>query len=159
MDIIESGRVVAIEESGVWVETIRSSACGSCAARSGCGHRTLAGMLTGDKGLVRARNSDRLQAALCSINDRVEISIRGSTLTKSALTLYGGPLALGLAFAMSQADSSDLFVAGAFFVGLAVGFMSLRWIDSRGLLGNTEPVLERLVETAVQPVMVVDPTQ
>ena len=54
MDIIESGRVVAIEESGVWVETIRSSACGSCAARSGCGHRTLAGMLTGDKGLVRA---------------------------------------------------------------------------------------------------------
>ena len=112
-----------------------------------------------DKGLVRARNSDRLQAALCSINDRVEISIRGSTLTKSALTLYGGPLALGLAFAMSQADSSDLFVAGAFFVGLAVGFMSLRWIDSRGLLGNTEPVLERLVETTVQPVMVVDPTQ
>ena len=159
MDIIESGRVVAIEESGVWVETIRSSACGSCAARSGCGHRTLAGMLTGDKGLVRARNSDKLQAALCSINDRVEISIRGSTLTKSALMLYGGPLALGLAFAMSQDDSSDLFVAGAFFVGLAVGFMSLRWIDSRGLLGNTEPVLERLVETTVQPVMVVDPTQ
>ena len=159
MDIIESGRVVAIEESGVWVETIRSSACGSCAARSGCGHRTLAGMLTGEKGLIRARNSDKLQAALCSINDRVEISIRGSTLTKSALTLYGGPLALGLAFAMSQADSSDLFVAGAFFVGLAVGFMSLRWIDSHGLLGNTEPVLERLVETTVQPVMVVDPTQ
>lgn len=159
MDIIESGRVVAIEESGVWVETIRSSACGSCAARSGCGHRTLAGMLTGDKGLVRARNSERLQAGLCSIDDRVEISIRGSTLTKSALTLYGGPLALGLAFAMSQADNSDLFVAGAFFVGLAVGFICLRWMDARGLLGNTEPVLERLVETAVQPVMVVDPTQ
>jgi len=159
MDVSGSGRGVASEESGVWVETIRSSACGSCAARSGCGHRTLAGMLTGDKGLVRSINSDKLQAALCSINDRVEISIRGSTLTKSALMLYGGPLALGLAFAMSQADSSDLFVAGAFFVGLAVGFMSLRWIDSRGLLGNTEPVLERLVETTVQPVMVVDPTQ
>ena len=159
MDIIESGRVVAIEESGVWVETIRSSACGSCAARSGCGHRTLAGMLTGDKGLVRARNSDKLQAALCSINDRVEISIRGSTLTKSALTLYGGPLALGLGFAMSQANNSDLYVAGAFFAGLAAGFISLRWMDARGLLGSTEPVLERLVETTLQPVMVVDPTQ
>jgi positive regulator of sigma E activity len=116
-------------------------------------------MLTGDKGLVRARNSDKLQAALCSINDRVEISIRGSTLTKSALTLYGGPLALGLAFAMSQANNSDLCVAGAFFAGLAVGFISLRWMDARGLLGSTEPVLERLVETTLQPVMVVDPTQ
>ena len=73
--------------------------------------------------------------------------------------MYGGPLALGLAFAMAQADNSDLFVAGAFFVGLAVGFICLRWMDARGLLGNTEPVLERLVETAVQPVMVVDPTQ
>ena len=159
MDIIESGRVVAVEETGVWVETIRSSACGSCAARSGCGHRTLAGVLTSDKGLVRARESDQLKAAACSINDRVEISIRGSTLTKSALTLYGGPLALGLALAMSQADRSDLYVAGAFFVGLAVGFICLRWMDARGLLGNTEPVLERLVETAVQPVMVVDPAQ
>ena len=63
MDIIESGRVVAVEETGVWVETIRSSACGSCAARSGCGHRTLAGVLTSDKGLVRARESDQLKAA------------------------------------------------------------------------------------------------
>ena len=115
MDIIESGRVVAVEETGVWVETIRSSACGSCAARSGCGHRTLAGVLTSDKGLVRARESDQLKAAACSINDRVEIAIRGSTLTRGALLLYGGPLALGVAFAMSQANGSDLHVAVAFF--------------------------------------------
>jgi hypothetical protein len=60
---------------------------------------------------------------------------------------------------MSQANNSDLYVAGAFFAGLAVGFISLRWMDARGLLGSTEPLLERLVETAVQPVMVVDPTQ
>lgn len=156
MDIIESGRVVAIDEQAVWVETIRSSACGSCAARSGCGHRTLAGMLTADKGLVRAKDSERLQASLCSINDRVEISIRGSTLTKSALLLYGGPLGLGVALALSQAEKGDLFVATMFFVGLAAGFLFLRWLDARGMLGTTEPVLERLLETSTEPVTVVE---
>ena len=55
MTIVETGRVVALEGAAVWVETIRSSACGSCAARSGCGHRTLAGVLTSDKGLCGAR--------------------------------------------------------------------------------------------------------
>ena len=157
MDIIESGRVVAVEETGVWVETIRSSACGSCAARSGCGHRTLAGVLTSDKGLVRARESDQLKAAACSINDRVEIAIRGSTLTRGALLLYGGPLALGVAFAMSQANSSDLHVAAAFFLGLMVGFVSLRWLDANGKLGATEPSLERLLESDSDPVTLVEP--
>ena len=155
MDILESGRVVAIEQNAVWVETLRSSACGSCAARSGCGHRTLAGVLTSDKGLVRALDSERLKAARCSINDRVEISIRGSTLTSGALTLYGGPLGLGVVLAMSQAEKSDLFVATAFFFGLVIGFLSLRWMDARGLLGTTEPRLERLLESGAEPVMVV----
>ena len=157
MDIIESGRVVAVEETGVWVETIRSSACGSCAARSGCGHRTLAGVLTSDKGLVRARESDQLKAAACSINDRVEIAIRGSTLTRGALMLYGGPLASGVALAMSRADSSDLEVAAAFFLGLLFGFLSLRWLDANGKLGTSEPSLERLVERGSDLVTLVEP--
>ena len=159
MDITESGRVVAIEETGVWVETIRSSACGSCAARSGCGHRTLAGVLTSDKGLVRARDSEHLKASACSINDRVEIAIKGSTLTRGALLLYMGPLGLGVALAMSQADSGDVRVAVAFFLGLMVGFLSLRWLDAHGRLGTTEPSLERLLESSIDPVMVVEPAQ
>ena len=159
MDITESGRVVAIGETGVWVETIRSSACGSCAARSGCGHRTLAGVLTSDKGLVRARDSEHLKASACSINDRVEIAIKGSTLTRGALLLYMGPLGLGVALAMSQADSGDVRVAVAFFLGLMVGFLSLRWLDAHGRLGTTEPSLERLLESSIDPVMVVEPAQ
>jgi len=46
----ESGRVVAIESDAVWVETIRSSLCGSCAAKAGCGQD----YLTGDVGDVPA---------------------------------------------------------------------------------------------------------
>lgn len=159
MDIIEAGRVVAIEKTGVWVETIRSSACGSCAARSGCGHRTLAGVLTSDKGLVRARDSEQLKASACSIDDRVEIAIRGSTLTRGALLLYGGPLGLGALFALSQAEKSDLQVAVAFFFGLMAGFFTLRWLDARGKLGTTEPSLERLLEPNSDSVTLVEPAQ
>ena len=157
MDIIESGRVVAIEETGVWVETIRSSACGSCAARSGCGHRTLAGVLTSDKGLVRARDSEQLTAAACSINDRVEIAIRGSTLTRGALVLYGGPLVLGVALSLAQGNGSDLQVAAAFFLGLMFGFLSLRWLDANGKLGATEPSLQRLLQSGSETVTIVEP--
>ena len=148
MTIVETGRVVALEPGAVWVETIRSSACGSCAARSGCGHRTLAGVLTSDKGLVRARDSQALTAQECSVNDRVEISIPRSTLSVGALLLYGVPLATGILIAVVVGGSSDLQAAGGFFTGLLGAFALLRWLSSRSLFGKTEPSLERIVEAA-----------
>ena len=115
MKIVETGRVVALEGAAVWVETIRSSACGSCAARSGCGHRTLAGILTSDKGLVRARESDFLKAADCSVNDRVEISIPRSALSAGALLLYAVPMLSGIALALLIGGESDARAAVGFF--------------------------------------------
>ena len=146
MTIIETGRVVALEDAAVWVETIRSSACGSCAARSGCGHRTLAGVLTSDKGLVRARESDSLKATDCSVNDRVEISIPRSTLSVGALILYGLPLVSGIALALLVGADSDARAAMGFFVGLLGAFAVLRWMSIRSLFGAVEPQLERVVE-------------
>jgi len=148
MNIVEVGRVVALETGAVWVETIRSSACGSCAARSGCGHRTLAGILTSDKGLVRARDSQALKAQDCSVNDRVEISIPSSILSVGALTLYGVPLVAGITVAMMVGGDSDTRAAGGFFAGLLGAFVALRWMSSQSLFGTVEPSLERIVETA-----------
>ena len=154
MMIIETGRVVALEDAAAWVETIRSSACGSCAARSGCGHRTLAGVLTSDKGLVRARESDSLKAADCSVNDRVEISIPRSTLSVGALMLYGWPLASGITLALLVGADSDARAAMGFFVGLLGAFAVLRWMSSRSLFGAVEPQLERVVESTADAAIV-----
>ncbi|MED5539158.1 MAG: SoxR reducing system RseC family protein [Pseudomonadota bacterium] len=154
MTIVETGRVVALEGTAVWVETIRSSACGSCAARSGCGHRTLAGILTSDKGLVRARESDSLKAADCSVNDRVEISIPRSALSAGALLLYGLPLVTGIAVALLIGAESDARAALGFFVGLLGAFAGLRWMTTRSLFGAVEPQLERIVESTVDEAIV-----
>ena len=149
MRIIETGRVVALELGAVWVETIRTSACGSCAARSGCGHRILAGVLTSDKGLVRVRESDSLKATDCSVNDRVEISIPTSTLLVGALTLYALPLAVGITVAILFGADSDALAAAGFFIGLLGAFAGLRWVSGRSLFGAIEPQLERIVESEV----------
>ena len=154
MMIVETGRVVALEGAAVWVETIRSSACGSCAARSGCGHRTLAGVLTSDKGLVRARESDSLKAADCSVNDRVEISIPRTTLSVGALVLYGVPLMSGVALALLIGAESDARAATGFFVGLLGAFAGLRWMTSRSIFGAVAPQLERIVESTADEALV-----
>lgn len=52
--ITETGKVVAEKGERVWVQTIRASACQSCAARSGCGQRVLASATGG-----RANQKDR----------------------------------------------------------------------------------------------------
>ena len=154
MKIVETGRVVALEGAAVWVETIRSSACGSCAARSGCGHRTLAGVLTSDKGLVLARESDSLKAADCSVNDRVEISIPRSALSAGALLLYAVPMLSGIALALLIGGESDARAAAGFFAGLLGAFAGLRWMANRSLLDAVEPQLERIVESKADEAIV-----
>jgi sigma-E factor negative regulatory protein RseC len=139
--LVETGRVVALEETAVWVETIRSSACGSCAARSGCGHRTLAGALTQDKGLVRALETESLSAADCSVDDWVEISIPNATLSKGALLLYAAPLVFATLLALMVEPLGEGAVIGGFFVGLSVAFLSLRWSGAQAVIGVVEPLL------------------
>ena len=139
--LVETGRVVALEDTAVWVETIRSSACGSCAARSGCGHRTLAGALTQDKGLVRALETESLSAADCSVDDWVEISIPNATLSKGALMLYAIPLLFASSLALLVEPMGESAAIGGFFGGLAIAFLLLRWSGAQAVLGVVEPLL------------------
>ena len=50
--IRETGTVVAIEDNGVWVETIQQSACQTCVAEKGCGQRLIA-KVTGNTTAIR----------------------------------------------------------------------------------------------------------
>lgn len=132
--LTETGRVVAVERDGIWVETIRQSTCGSCAARQGCGHRLLNRLGDGKQGYIRVLPG-RVSPAECEINDQVRIGIPGEVILRGSLVVYLLPLLtllLGAGSAVAlfpgQTSGADdgVAVLGATF-GLALGIALVRW--------------------------------
>jgi sigma-E factor negative regulatory protein RseC len=144
----EHGRVVALEPQGVWVETVRSSACGRCAAKAGCGHGVLAQVLARGKGLIRARAGQVALESL-TLGDVVEIQLPESVLTGGALAVYGLPLVVGLCLSWLGSHQSELMAITGFAGGLLAGFLLVRlalrhWYFSTSL----EPTVEDIVESS-----------
>lgn len=121
--IEESGRVVAVEPGVVWVESIRRTACESCAARNGCGQSAIAKLGQQHKNHVRAINNLSLE-----VGDEVVIGIPEDVFVKGTLVTYMMPLVFMLvaAVAADSANASDLWVTLSGVIGLAIGFLMVR---------------------------------
>ncbi len=128
--LTETARVVAVEDESLWVETIRKSTCGTCAARKGCGHGLLNRIGDGKGGYVRVLQSSQLAAADCQVDDQVLIAIPEEVILRGSLIVYMLPLAFMLAgaalasvlFPFAQ-DNAALLGA---FLGLSMGFLVVR---------------------------------
>lgn len=121
--ISETGRVVAIERDALWVETIRSSTCGSCAARKGCGHGLLNRIRDGQRGLVRVLPGDYAPGS-CRVNDQVRIGIPEEVILRGSLVVYMVPLVAMLATAALGASLWPSAADAAAMVGAVVGFLA-----------------------------------
>ncbi|WP_415896829.1 SoxR reducing system RseC family protein [Neptuniibacter sp. QD72_48] len=127
--IEESGKVVEVDEHGVWVETMRQSACASCAARNGCGQKLLvqAGQEKRFIFLVNNPTSLKVQA-----DDQVLLGIEEGAFIKATVFMYLLPLiALFLGAVIGDFIWGDelLVIASAFF-SLVAGFMFVRFSSS-----------------------------
>jgi sigma-E factor negative regulatory protein RseC len=128
--LVETGRVVAVEAQALWVETIRQSTCGSCAANKGCGHGMLNRIANGRTGYIRVLTG-AVDSATCAVDDQVRISIPEQVILRGSILVYMLPLLLMLA---GSAGASLLWpgalewapVSGA-LLGLALGFALVRW--------------------------------
>ena len=125
--IEETGRVVAVEENTLWVETIRKAACDSCASQKGCGHSLLAKLGDGTNH-VRVLNpsSDRYAFA---IGDDVIIGVPEDVVVIGSMIAYLLPLISLVAFSVTgqllwEAEGYTI-LSGIF--GLALGFGIVRW--------------------------------
>ena len=98
--LIETGRVVAVDAQGLWVETIRQSTCGSCAARSGCGHGLLNRMSDGRQGYIRVLPGDQSIESV-RINDQVLIGTLYSFIGITRIGIGSIDTALDQALAIS----------------------------------------------------------
>lgn len=137
----ESGRVVAVEVDAVWVETIRSSLCGSCAARAGCGHGVLARASKG-KGLIKVRESAHVFASDCAINDEVDIELPESAVLHGSFLVYLLPLLIAIVGALVGDHYSEGWSLVGFVLGLAAGFALVRVLPR--LTGSTDAFEPRL---------------
>lgn len=119
--IEELARVVRVDGGFVWVEIRRTSACGGCAAKTGCGTAVL-GKLLG-KRRVRVKAPD---ASAIAVGDGVVIGVREHALVRGSLALYAVPL-LGLLVgaAAGQDLAQRLLIGDTELVSIAAGFLGL----------------------------------
>lgn len=128
--LTETGRVVAVENDSLWVETIRKSTCGDCAARKGCGHGLMNSLGDGSRGYIRVLPGE---AGLedCRIDDEVVISIPEEVILRGSLVAYLVPVASMLAGALAAVQwlpgPQDALAAVGCVAGLALGFGLVRW--------------------------------
>ena len=123
--IEETGRVVALEEGAVWVETLRKSTCSSCSANAGCGQGLMDKLGVGrQRGFVRVLSD--LQLAL---DDVVVIGIREDVLLRTAVLVYLLPM-LGLLAGALLASSLGLtegLIILASMLSLLLAWLAVRW--------------------------------
>lgn len=121
----ESGRIVAIEDDALWVETIRQSTCGTCAAQKGCGQGLLNRIGDGRRNHLRVL-LDGLPAGQFQLDEQVEFSVPEHVLLRGAMLVYLLPL---LAMLAGMACSHALFASdklaalgalGGFLAGIAL---------------------------------------
>ena len=128
--LVETGRVVAVDVDGLWVETIRQSTCGTCAAQKGCGHGLLNRYSDGKRGYIRVlpgpEGTDN-----CAVDDQVRISIPEEVILRGSLVVYMVPLfcmlggaSLAAYWFSAVAESSPAIGA---VLGFCLGFTLVRW--------------------------------
>jgi sigma-E factor negative regulatory protein RseC len=128
--IKEIGRVVAIEEDGVWVETIQQSACQTCVAEKGCGQSLIAKM-TGKTTAIR------VLPGLCDLSligqgDQVVIGIPEHVVVSGTLLVYLLPLLTMISGALlsgplaTTSPASDIHTALGGLLGLVAGGLIVR---------------------------------
>ncbi len=125
--ILETGRVVAIEPEGLWVETIQRSVCGSCKAEKGCGQSLLAKWGANPSYLwvlLEGRDSANYQ-----IGDDVQIGIGEDAVVKASMLAYVMPMLLLLLGAVlgQVVGGSDLYSGLGALAGLILGGVLLYW--------------------------------
>jgi len=139
--ITETGKVVALKGDRAWVQTIRTSACQSCSARSGCGQRALASVSGGRANQILVANTVDAR-----VGDEVVIGVDEQSVLTASLAVYGLPLVLmvlGSIGAYRWLGATDLVAIAGALTGLAAGFIAVRhWQSGSG--DRFEPRLVRV---------------
>lgn len=147
----ESGRIVAIENTRLWVETINKGTCGACVAEKGCGQSLLSRWMA--RSAFLAVDLDGRDPGQFTLNDYVEIGIPEDVVVKSSLLIYILPLAfmvVALLVSDSLFNNEAILIASA-VLGLLLGAAFVKLL-TQGINRHrrSRPVLLDMVSIASQ---------
>ncbi|MCW8196457.1 SoxR reducing system RseC family protein [Proteobacteria bacterium 005FR1] len=139
--LTETGRVIAIDNDHLWVETLNTSACGSCTAKSGCGQNLLARWAS-KSAYLRVPLSHRDPMSF-QIGDSITIGIPEDVVVTSSLLMYCLPIVLLLAGAALGQYSVGSEAASVLtgLVGLVLGGLVVKIYTAMAGRRRLEPVL------------------
>lgn len=147
--LVETGRVAAIEDDALWVETIQRTTCESCSARHGCGQQVLSRLASGTtkiRVLLRGQSDE-----VFTVGQPVEIGIPENVIVKGALISYLLPLLLAVVGGWLGHRGGDLYAVLGTFGGLFAGGL-LVLIYSR--LARNNPHLQPVIVSTDVPCVV-----
>jgi sigma-E factor negative regulatory protein RseC len=127
--LTETGRVVAVEGSTLWVETIRQSVCGTCAVQKGCGHGLLNQRRDGQRSYL-SLSSKAFASEQFDVDDEVSIGVPEALLLRGSFIVYIVPLFMMLLLAslgpVLLPGQGDLGAVTGALAGLSLGALLVR---------------------------------
>ena len=143
--IEQVAHVQAIDQTSVWLDTLRLSTCNSCSMKSGCGQR-LMNQATDCK---RSRIELPIpQYMTLNVGDEVVLGIPQKAFIKASVLTFAMPLVWMLACALlaQWLTLSEPATVVAALLGLGLGLLFLRWYSqSEAVLASNQwqPVILR----------------
>lgn len=130
--MIESGRVIALEQDSVWVETSQKSSCGTCVAQKSCGQNLLASLYPTRVNQLKV-STLAFDGRKPELDDWVDFAVPDHALLSGSITVYMLPLSgliLG-ALAGSVLFTNELLSIAMGMAGIGLGILLARQLDSR----------------------------
>jgi sigma-E factor negative regulatory protein RseC len=144
----ETAQVIEVKDGLLIAETESRSGCNHCSSNS-CTTSVVAKLFGVKRNRLVMKNSIDARPG-----DQVLIGIPDQLLVKASLTAYLLPLTVMLLVTAlgDLAGIDELLLSLLALTGLAVGFLTVRWISRNGSSQDYEPRLLRLVSAGYQRV-------
>jgi sigma-E factor negative regulatory protein RseC len=150
----ESGIVLSVSDGFAEVETVRTSSCTACQAKSACGHHAIAKVSSSNR--MRMMVSDTFAS---QVGQEVVVGIPEDTLLKASIWMYLVPL-LGLvlgAVLPSLVSDESIFAAIGSILGLAMGLYFARKVSLAHV--NDPDFQPKILSIKTKPIQNIDVLQ